>query len=407
MEAKIVASFMSIALAGVSLNSFADASADADIVELRTSCTASDGNPVPNCFTTMAQINNWLTTVRHPSESRPTLINIGPGTFETWECSSSHVTLRGSGRDLSVIGASALGAILINDGCTNLAVQDLTLDSKATRWGVRVSNLSAHTTWTNVEIRSIAYGWDETRTGTSGTCAAGTPRGKHMWFSSRIRTTGAINSARAYTARCAESWFWGSEITADVTDSNATIAFALKADQAEIHLYGSNVRMLLPQAMQAAGYQSPDLGQFLIAAINGSPVHIHGTGLDMVHRGAGVVDMLYADLGSHFHANESAFNIHLEGGTGQVRRISGTGKIEAPYMWGQSAHPPLSLEASGVSTLVSANGGDTYIETDCPLTGDCSVGGSFPHQMVYRSQCEGLTPDEGPWFDLSTNDCRR
>lgn len=145
----------------------------------------------------------------------------------------------------------------------------------------------------------------------------------------------------------------------------------------------------------------------MIAAINGSPVHIHGTGLDVVHPGTGVVDMLYAEPGSHFHANESGFNIHLAGGAGQIRRISGNGKVEAPYNWGPAAQPPLSLEASGVSTLSSVNGADSYIETDCPQTGNCSQGGDFPHEMVYRSQCQGTAPNEGPWFDLTTNACRQ
>lgn len=265
METRILGPIAAIALFGTSLNSFADAPADADVVALRASCTSSDGNTVPNCFTTMAEVNSWLLTVRHPSETRPTVIEVGPGTFGTWDCRSSNVTLRGSGRDRTVIGATELGAILISEGCTDLDVQDLTADSQGKRFGVSVTNLSARTNWTNVEIRSIAYGWDEKIVGSadgSGTCPTGVPRGKHMWFSSRIHTTGASTSGRAYTARCAESWFWGSEITADVTDPNALINFALKVDQGEVHLYGSTVRLLLPDTAHGVGYQSTGTGHF-------------------------------------------------------------------------------------------------------------------------------------------------
>lgn len=425
MKTKKLVSTISMLLSGFTFNAYAinNAPADVDSVTLRTSCTQG-GIEITNCFTTMDDVNNWLLNVRNPSAIKPTIINIGPGTFDFWSCSSSNVTLRGSGRDQTVISAaSGVAAITISEGCTNLNVQDLTVDSRDKRWGVFVSNLKAITSWTNVEIIAEAYGWDERFLGTvdgSGDCTVGDRGGKHMWFSSRIRTTGFKGtSSRAYTARCAQSWFWGSEITAGVTEENANaknamITFALKAEQAEVHIYGSNVRLLLPNAINALGYQSPTSGHFLLAATKDSAIHIHGTGLDVVHPGTGTADMLYADSTSHFHANESAFNIHVSG-AGKVSRIAGTpNRIEAPYTWKQGTQPPLSTTLdgttptiNGTATLISVSGADSYIETDCPVDGNCSLGGDFPHQMVYRKECTtNTTANGGPWFDLTTKACR-
>lgn len=405
---------LGLAVAGFSplASAVNNAAADVDTVTLRTSCTENAGaTEIPNCFNSMAAVDNWLRTVRFTGPSKPTVVNIGPGTFIGWECESSNVTLRGSGRDQTVFVPNTTSAMVIGPGCTNINVQDMTLDSKAARWGVFVANVSAITSWTNVEIISQGYGWDERISGEDGSGTCPNHDGKHMWFSSRIRVIGNTASSRAYTARCAQSWFWGSEITADVTDPTALIAFALKADQAEVHLYGSNARLLLPVGTNAVGYQSPNTGQFLMAAINGGSVHIHGTGLDVVHKGAGTADMLYADAiaNSHFHANESGFNIHVTG-SGKVRRLAGPGTIEAPYLWGQSTVPPLSLGTSGVQTLISKNGADRYIETDCPLNGNCGsvvADKTYPHEMIYRAECTGTSATTGPWFDLSTKACRQ
>lgn len=342
------------------------------------------------------------------------MIDIGPGTFQSWECTSSNVTLRGSGRDKTIIKGGTQGfGVEINQGCTDLTVQDLTVDNANGFWGVTIPNIAAKTSWTNVEIMGGIYGWVEWVT---SSCA--NHDGKHLFFSSRIISTGAVvnnNTSRAYTATCAQSWFWGSEITSQAP-SAMTNMFALEAHGAEVHLYGSNVRLLLPNGSAAASYipGSPSSGNshYMIAALNSSAIHIHGTGLDVVHPGTGTADMLYADSTSHFHANESAFNMHVSG-AGKVRRIGGAGSIEAPYAWKQGSTPPLSTKLdgtptlNGVTTLISVNGADSYIETDCPVSGNCSVGGTFPHQMVYRGECTNTTVNGGPWFDLTTKDCRK
>lgn len=399
-----------VLLSALSASGYAvnDAPPDVDTITLRATCTENNGTvDIANCFTSMEQVDSWLLNVRHPSDIRPTVINVGPGAFGGWDCKSSHVTLRGSGRSQTrfvVSGSSSGAAMWIQPGCTNLNVQDMSFDGSQGAWGVGVNNLEAITSWTNVEISGPWYGWVE-----SIPQSCDNHSGKHVWFSSRIVSTGTSTtgkfSSRAYTASCAESWFFGSELVSMVNDNEAS-AFALEAHGAEIHLYGSNARLLLSSDTVAASFGSAGGGHYLIGATRGSAVHIHGTGLDVVHAGNGTADMLYADSTSHFHANESGFNIHVTG-EGVVRRIAGTGTIEAPYVWKQGTQPPLSTTANGVNTLISVSGADTYIETDCPVTGNCSLGGSVPHQMVYRAECTGTGINQGPWFDLATRSCRQ
>lgn len=394
----------------------ANTPADVDTVTLRTSCTENNGAiQIPNCFTSMDEVDIWLKTVRLPGPNKPTLVNIGPGSFIGWECSSSNVTLRGAGRDQTIFGMRVydIGSPLsIVPGCTNLNVQDMTIDGRLDLTGglnpsrgVQTSNPNAITAWTNVEIVGPTYGWLDVNTACVGSV------GKHIFFSTRIRATGTGSSvSRAYSAQCGQAWFWGSQLSAELIN-NATSAFVLEAKNAEIHLYGSNASLQLAPNTTAQGYQALSnggiRGHYLMSALQGSEIHIHGTGLDLIHKGSGTADMLYADADpkSHFHATASGFNIHISG-TGKVQRLAGPGRIEAPYTWGQNTVPPLSTTSNGVATLISRNGADSYIESDCPLTGNCSLGGTYPHEMIYRANCAGTAINEGPWFDMTTKACR-
>jgi hypothetical protein len=273
--------------------------------------------------------------------------------------------------------------------------------------GVDVFNLAAVTSWTNVEVIGKNYGWLENSRG-----ACTNKNGKHMWFSSRIQTTDGFQEfSKAYSANCAQSWFWGSEIVAKA-NANPVTAFAIEAKDAEIHLYGSDVRMILADQTSAQGVTTAsgniESGHVLIAGLGGSEIHIHGTGLDVIHNGTGTAEMLYVDANpsSHFHATASGFNIHVSG-TGKVQRLAGAGRIEAPYTWGESTVAPLSTTANGVGTLLSRNGADRYTETDCQLNGNCSSDGVFPHDMVYLATCTGTAANQGPWFDMTTKACRQ
>lgn len=406
MKPKLNLAVLGLAVAGFSpfAQAVNDAPADADTVTLRVSCTEGTVE-IQNCFNSMAAVDTWLRTVRMNS---PTLVNIGPGTFGQLKCSSRNVTLRGSGRDRTFLGAgqglTSVG-IDISTGCSNLNVQDMTVGGNNSVYGVRISNLGATTSWTNVNVIGKAYAWVEHGAGNGSTCTDSNKKGKHLWFSSTITAMGlgggGEGSARAYTAICAQSWFWGSEITAIA--NGVADAFALEAHNAEIHLYGSNARLLLASGTEAS---LDGRTHYLMAAQNGSEVHIHGTGLDVIHDGTGIADMLYADSTSHFHATASGFNIHVSG-AGNVKRLAGSGRIEAPYTWGENTAAPLSSTQNGVGTLISRNGADRYTETDCQPNGNCSSGGTFPHDMVYLASCTGTAANQGPWYDMTTKACRQ
>jgi hypothetical protein len=361
----------------------------------------------------MDNVDDWLRNVRQAGPTNPTLVQIGPGTFGSWSCGSSNVTLRGAGRDRTELKETGADAVItIGTNCTNLNVQDLTLNGgqSLVYGGVRLIKLDAITAWTNVEIIGSRYAWLEESLGGCQSHA-----GRHSFFSSRITAIGGgIGSTTiAYWATCAASWFWGSEITASAVAGNTTHVRALLAVEAEIHLYGSNARLILPSDVVAAPFSGTQGGTVLMSATGGSSVHIHGTGLDVIHAGTGTADMLYADATSHFHANESGFNIHVTG-TGKVNRVAGPGTVEAPYIWGAGASAPLSASSSGVQTLTSRNGMDSYMEIDCPLATnqDCSAGANlavtsqYPRLMVYRKECTGTGANQGPWFDTVRRACR-
>ena len=413
----IVAAFISgfVSLLFVSPSWAIDnAPADAAVINVRTNNCIENGVEVANCFTTMANVEDWLRDVRQTGPTRPTLVQIGPGSFVShFVCNFSNVTLQGSGRSQTILNsAGQLAGMEIYGACTAFDVQDLTVDaSQANVWGIFFNvggDWEGVTTWTNVDIIGPGYGWLEAAT----TCTQ--RKGRNLFFGSRISTSAIANDgiSRAYQAACAQSWFWGSEITANVSPQDTVDAFALKAINAEVHLYGSNVRLLLSPGVPAKSFDGNN-GHYLMAALSGSSVHIHGTGLDVVHEGSGTADMLYADSTSHFHANESGFNIHVTG-TGKVNRVAGPGSVETPYMWGAGIVPPLSTSSSGVQTLASRNGMDSYIETDCPFssTAACSagaglpVGSQYPRLMVYRKECTGTGPNQGPWFDTIQRNCR-
>jgi len=366
---------------------------DAAVVNLRVSCIES-GNEIQNCFDDIVSLNNWMNTLRTSNEL---LVNIGPGTFTrpsslpvgVIHCNSKNISLRGAGRDHTIITTNGMkphitAGILLDNQCDNFNVQDL----KATGWiqGAIATAATATTTWENVELNGGSYGWLE-----SDACTG--QRGKHTWNSSRIVTNGTFSPGSVnYIANCAESWFFASQIIATVNGQNQSGdgSFAVLADNAEVHFYGSNIKL---ETTEGADANNADL----VKSINGGEVHIHGTGLDVIHNGSGNVSYFEADATSMIHANSNAFSLQ-QSGTGSVERLTGEGKISAPYHWGQSTTPPM---------ITSRSGADTYIETDCPTNNDCGIGGSFPHTMIYRVECNGTGENQGPWYDTVTQNCRQ
>lgn len=373
------------------------------IVYLRKDCS----NQI-DCFEVVDELENWMNNLRFiPGPPLPTpslLVNIGPGTFSRGasglisgviNCFSDNITLQGSGRNQTIITTGNAGGfpsagLLIGTGCDNFSARDLKFYGLTQ--GVVAFNVTARTTWTNVEVEGGGYGWLEA----PGICP--NRDGRHTWNTSRIVAQGLLEgSSFTYTAFCAQSWFFGSEIVANVNGQGITGApsFAVEANDAEVHLYGSNARLIIGSGADADN-------DALIRSVNNAEVHIHGTGLDIIHDGVGAVDFLEADVTSTIHASESGFSLQ-NNGTGTVERLSGTGNIESPYRWGQRTSPP---------AIFSRTGADIYVETDCPSTGHCSAGdgipaNQFPHTMIYRAECTGTSVDEGPWYDTTTNACRQ
>lgn len=373
--------------------SYADAPAEADVVNLRSNCTEGTVT-VTNCFTTVTALENWINNTR--TSNNPLLINIGPGTFGGISCNFSDVTYRGAGRDNTIIHGLNYGpGFLTNAGCNNINVENLKIIGAV--WAVKIENTEElNSTWTNVEILGGDYAWIEI----DAPCK-GETRGNHRIFSSRLTAGNSQNipslpasvfkTANVYGASCGKTWIYNSELTAisAVSPSNAYVINAVH--DSEVHVYGSNLRLIYES------FSNSEINFSLIFSKDGSEVHIHGTGIDVISEMENTINVLNAESGSSIHANESAYAIK---NPGQTTRISGNGIIMAPYQWHQSTQPP---------SIISVSGADMYIETDCPITGHCSVGGIIPHTMIYLEACSGngTGPNNGPWFDTVTNECRQ
>jgi hypothetical protein len=163
----------------------------------------------------------------------------------------------------------------------------------------------------------------------------------------------------------------------------------------EFHIYGSNIKLVLPEGLAT---NPPTAGSECAGVVavcssgEGSSIHIHGTGIDIVgNELPNNVVALAADDGGDIHANGSAFNLSTAAGGTIQRVLSGTtgtgGHIHAPYLW--ETHPGAPYEGSGV-TFKSKTGFDTAIVTD---TGR-------PRMVIYDSTCTS------GWFDTVTQACR-
>lgn len=85
---------------------------DATIIYLRKACQEG-GIDQNNCFTDLGSVQDWVNNTRTPSPDHPQLlIDIGPGLFRpsgdtVFACRNmSNITLRGSGRDQTILGGS-------------------------------------------------------------------------------------------------------------------------------------------------------------------------------------------------------------------------------------------------------------------------------------------------------------
>jgi len=354
--------------------SHADTAIDADVVNLRINCVEGAGtvneNKVGNCFQTTIDLDNWIVNTR--TSTNPLLVNIGPGTFGQISCAYSDVTFRGSGRENSIIQWTG-PAFSTLTGCDNLNVEDLKIESTGLH-GVLITNTQElDSTWTNVEISGVGYGWLE-----SIRSCNGPERGTHRIFSSRITSSSSLTTfktARAYGANCSKSWLYNSEVNAIANDLLEDTFILDAVNDSEIHVYGSNLRLLV----------SPDLTlhkrMAMIASQDNSEIHIHGTGIDLISENAHTVYVLNAQAGSSIHANGSAYALKNPGTT---IRIFGEGTVKAPYLWEQGKTAP---------DISSVTGADIFVDTS----------GAVPEMFIYSAACNGAG---GTWVSSKTGLCR-
>ena len=355
---------------------------DASVVKLRTSCSENQVE-VSNCFTDLAELNNWVFNVRNPAPSAasPVQVEIGPGQFDgNFVCGDSgYVTLSGSGMQITVINAAVYPVSLNN--CTNMTFKNMTFKSA----GLGVQGGGGVTFWHDVEIDASGfYAWLDG--GANNNCYTTTP-GKHYWFNSRIIGRGTQNFSAAYQAACDESWFFGSEILKIATDgSGEHYALKVARKRGETHVYGGVVRVVATDVGSTATLVP-------IKSDTNGIVHVHGTGIDGIGVGANTVIALSALTGGNIHANESSYSLSTGVG-GTVKRISkdATAHVHAPYVW--ETHADVPFADSGVA-YESVTGYDLSV-----VTTDVNGAQDHPHLVIYDDSCPSK------WFDSTLNQCR-
>jgi len=370
----------------------------ASVVYLRKDCGVTD-----DCFGTMPELLDWMwgsgapnNSSRVPSAAAPLVVRIGPGLFEKFNCQggaggAGYVSLIGSGRTSTTIGKPTDYSGVSVQNCTNLNFQDLAVSHDPSKFNTIVWAGGGTSTWTNVDVNGTSYGWLDFA-GFLATCTPGL-KGKHYWFNSRITVTSTAGNALGYVSRCGDSWLFSSEIHAHVTGpSSRNMPISVESDS-EVHVYGSVLRTTVDAGMQ------PNMILTSGKAVgNNAKIHIHGTGIAVISPQAANIKVLIAEDGGLIHANGSAYNLSTGAG-GTIARIIETtnGNIKAPYLWEPQ---------SGLLDITSLTGADTYVETDCDSSGDCSGNSSaskHPHPMVYDDSCA----KSGPWFDTVTGECRQ
>jgi hypothetical protein len=349
------------------------------------------GVTLNNCFNGLTGLQNWITSTRQPNAANPLIVDIGPGTFSDsngagFTCTTGYITLRGAGRSQTTIQGGTTGS-----GCPQFNVQDLTISGGliAIQWAPDVSNPSAKSTWTNVDvINTNTYGWEDV-SGSGGTCTTQN-RPQHFWFNSRIFVRNS--DARAYSATCSDNWFFGSEVIANTYNDVGLRASAVRGygATAGFHFYGSHIDAeSLGSTMPEPGFNSATPGDLVkgvvpVAVDGGATIHIHGTGIDSIGSGSySVAALLARGSGSFIHANGTAYMMQTLGGSlFRIINADGVAHIHAPYLW---EHIP-------TSPLVSVTGADTTTVTTGTSDG-------HPHFVISDTSCSS------GWYDTVDKAC--
>lgn len=382
---------------------------NASVVHLRKDCTG-----VSNCFTTTADLTNWLWNggrSSEPSSSDRVYVHVGPGDFDMFQCDGSSVargwvSVIGSGRDqtrfvqnqalIHPVNGYCLGGITA-DSCTGLNFQDLTAYGgyNGVLW---VDGGSA--TWSDVDM--VAGGSEALSSGCGlnslfGTStlgwydfSSGGTGSRHFFFGCRALGLGHANGTTNVgfdVASDADIWFYGGDIAA-VPEVNASYSrnIGVSTDDGVFRAFGASIR-----AEAGAATASQFAGLFAAVRPRGTAFHSHGSILRADASASSANNTVFGigEAQGLVHTPGSAFNLQPSG-TGSVVRIgvSGTADIQSPYTWQASSTPP---------AISSVEGADMFVDTDA------GSGGGESHLMVYDADCTG---GGGPWRDMVNGSCR-
>lgn len=374
-----------------------------DVVHLSVDCAATNSN-LKNCASDVAELFTWVWATRQPSASDPLAIVAGAGTFNTsgagnvicdgTSISRGHVSIKGAGKDSTVFTRTGVGAVMSVTNCSRMTFQDFTIDGGGNNTGIGWYE-GGDSVWTNVDVINAGiYAWIDD-------CPATGAKSLHYWYASKLISIGKGQGYQyTYRSRCGETWFYGGEVVAldDNGENSGSTLVAVYADggKGDVRLFGSSVRSIRT-ANSSASYTVINgvLLQSGLLASNGGMIHMHGGIVNASalnpNNNQSVVGASISTSGM-IHTPETAFNV-VASGSGVAVRLSGV-RASSPFQWPAGNNPP---------TIVSQNGSDTFVETDCLAGGDCDAGtGTETHFMIYNDSCTV----SGPWFDSSRGKCR-
>ncbi len=358
-----------------------------DVVHLRKDC-AQTNTDLKNCADNIVEMNAWIWSVRQPSASLPVVVHIGPGEYTGgFNCpnGSGHVSFIGSGSENTKLTSAS--DVVRAENCTDLHFQDMTMTATSTytiRW---LGGGSSR--WVNVDVFGPWDAWLDT----IPDCNNAHP--VHYWFNSRLKHTANDVNGSTYQTGCGESWFYASELTYLVENLGSNI-FKITGD-ADVRVFGSVLRAVVSSS---GGPASGGVNKYVtgvIAQDNGS-FHMHGGIISLIINSLSV-DASVSALENYgnglMHTPDTAFNLKPAGAGETYRTYSeGGAAILSPFMWPAGTQVP---------NLISMNGSDTFVETDCNADGDCDSGtGTETHMMIYNDVCN----ISGAWFDSVTKRCR-
>ncbi|MBI5461281.1 MAG: hypothetical protein HY941_03750 [Gammaproteobacteria bacterium] len=395
---------------------------NASTVSLQTQCGSTS-----DCAESMYDLLTWIWGTKHPSAVNPLLVNIGPGNFPVNDPSTGsgmqfcnnngYVTFRGAGRGTTTItgegysgikaGFTSLGSVVLIKNCQQLSFEDLTISApldgdmndNAIGWiGGGSSN------WTNVEVVAAYYPWVDI-------CASGsTVVGTHNWFSSSLVSNGSGILNTGYRSDCGISEIYGSKIFSTKTARGGlwSILGVEAGAHGHVEIYGSSVKVLVPANADPsivlpimADPVTGAYGQGGLLALDGGVIHMHGGVVSVRHEIDGVNSSVFGartvGAGSSIHTPDTAYGMKASGSGILARVMTDGGMVMAPFQWPQGDTPPV---------ITSANGADSFVETDCNASGVCDgvpTDQQMPHMMIYNANCVA----NGPWFDETMNSCRQ